>query len=193
MKLEFKPAVLGKPKRYEILDGAIHELDGAGQRRSTLKLDDVQEVRWHQTYARFFISRGLELSVNDGKTKLLFAQVMPARYNAQHPDIAAFFRTASAALNAVADAKPGLEIAMAQPPLMRWVGFGFWIAFVGIMIFAASVLLESRHARALWWLAVIFGAGILFSLFMAWKDRPWRAPERMSPHELSDSLIEQTR
>ena len=152
----------------------------------------VQEARWHQTYAKFFIARTLELSTAEGK-KLSIAQVMPAHLNAQHGDVAGFLRTVSAALSAVADANPELEVKVEQPALMRWLLFIIHItAVVGIGVLM-SALLSGRHAGKLWWVALALGAAALLAAFMAWRGRPWRAAERITARELSKLLPQKMR
>lgn len=193
MMLEFVPGTFGSPKRYEIVDGAIHELDESGRPRTALPFAAIERARWHQTYAKFFVTRTLELSVAGGKEKLSLAQVMPAHMNAADPDLAAYLRVVSVALSAVADAKPDLEVKMEHPRPMRWLLFLVNVAAVvgiGVLI---SVVLDGRHASKLWWVTLVLGGAAVFAAFMAWRGRPWRAPDRISPRELARSLMHQVR
>ncbi|MGH0034725.1 MAG: hypothetical protein ACQGVK_06820 [Myxococcota bacterium] len=191
MKLEFKPAALAKPKRYEIAAGAIRELDESGMPVTTFPVATAEGVRWHQTYANFFITRTLEIS--GGGEKLVLSQVMRAGRNAQDPDVAAFLRAVSASLSAVSERKPDLRVEMEQPALFRWAGFGIYtLAILGLYALM-SMVLDRRDASDLWWLTAILGAAAVFCAFMAWRGRPWRETETITPHDLSLSLIQQMR
>jgi hypothetical protein len=193
MKLEFLPGALGKPKRYEIVDGVISELDENGRARAVFQAAAAQHARWHQIYAKFFVKRALELSAAHGKQKLSLVQVMPAHMITRDRELAAYLRAVSAVLSAVAEAKPELEVKIEQPRLMRWLLFTIYVgAIVGIGVLI-SALLGGRHASKLWWAAVVLGGAAVFSAFMAWRNRPWQTVERITARELASSLMRQIR
>jgi len=56
-----------------------------------------------------------------------------------------------------------------------------------------SVLFGGRHASKLWWVGLRLGGDAVFAAFMAWRGRPWRAPDRIAPRELALSLMRQVR